>query len=91
MFNETQNYDQIEKILSKGVSHTAVFVKNVSLKFLQITLCDRNRLLDLKYSMHHLLARVLFKTQPRAALKSLDSLIPDVEACVLSSLVPSVS
>ncbi|EON61650.1 hypothetical protein W97_00866 [Coniosporium apollinis CBS 100218] len=45
-----------------------------------ITLCDRNRLLGLKYSMHHLLARVLFKTNPRAALKSLDNLIPDVEA-----------
>ncbi|KAE9978952.1 hypothetical protein EG328_001160 [Venturia inaequalis] len=44
-----------------------------------IALCDRNKLLDLKYSMHHLLARVLFKTKPRAALKSLDSLIPNVE------------
>ncbi|KAJ9641976.1 hypothetical protein H2199_005191 [Coniosporium tulheliwenetii] len=45
-----------------------------------ITLCDRNRLLGLKYSMYLLLARVLFKTNPRAALKSLDNLIPDVEA-----------
>ncbi|QDS77045.1 hypothetical protein FKW77_006753 [Venturia effusa] len=44
-----------------------------------IALCDRNKLLDLKYSMQHLLARVLFKTKPRAALKSLDSLIPNVE------------
>ncbi|TLD32108.1 75k gamma secalin [Venturia nashicola] len=44
-----------------------------------IALCGRNKLLDLKYSMHHLLARVLFKTKPRAALKSLDSLIPNVE------------
>lgn len=45
-----------------------------------IALCERNQLFDLKYSMHHLLARVLFKTGPRAAFKSLDSLIPDVEA-----------
>jgi hypothetical protein len=46
----------------------------------QITLCERNKLLDLKYSMHHLFAQVLFKTKPKAALKSLDSLIPNVEA-----------
>ncbi|KAF2097469.1 hypothetical protein NA57DRAFT_77726 [Rhizodiscina lignyota] len=38
-----------------------------------------NRLLDLKYSMQHLQARVLFRTKPKAALKSLDKLIPDVE------------
>ncbi|KAF1814460.1 hypothetical protein P152DRAFT_456714 [Eremomyces bilateralis CBS 781.70] len=45
-----------------------------------ITLCDRNKLLDLKYSSQHLLARVLFETQPRAALKSLDKYVQDVEA-----------
>lgn len=45
-----------------------------------ITLCQRNRLFDLKYSMQHLLGRVLFKTNPRAALKTLDNVIPEVEA-----------
>lgn len=45
-----------------------------------VTLCDRNKLLDLKYGSQHLLARVLFETQPRAALKSLDKYIQDVEA-----------
>lgn len=45
-----------------------------------ITLCQRSRLLDLKYSMQHLLARVLFKTNPRAALKTLDNVIPEAEA-----------
>ncbi|KAF1990076.1 hypothetical protein K402DRAFT_325508 [Aulographum hederae CBS 113979] len=45
-----------------------------------ISLCERNKLLDLKYSMQHLLARVSFKSSPKAALKSVDKLIPDLEA-----------
>ena len=45
-----------------------------------ITLCERNKLLDLKYSMQHLLARVLFKTNSRAAFKHLDSVIAEAEA-----------
>jgi len=40
----------------------------------------KHRLLDLKYSMQHLLVRVLYKTKPKAALKSLDGIINDVEA-----------
>lgn len=44
-----------------------------------IILCDRNRLLDLKYTMHYLLAKTLFRTTPKAALKSLDGVIKDVE------------
>lgn len=45
-----------------------------------ITLCERSRLIDLKYSMQHLLAHVTFKSNPRAALKAIDHLLPDVEA-----------
>jgi hypothetical protein len=32
--------------------------------------------------MHHLLARVAFKTNPKAALKALDTTIQEVEAYV---------
>ena len=45
-----------------------------------INLCDRYRLLDLKYNMQHLLARVLFKASSRASSKFLDGVIKDVEA-----------
>ncbi|KAI9718928.1 MAG: hypothetical protein M1812_003812 [Candelaria pacifica] len=45
-----------------------------------ITLCERNRLLDLKYSMQYLLARVMYKTSRKASLKYLDGVIQDVEA-----------
>ncbi|KAL8952581.1 MAG: hypothetical protein Q9222_001535, partial [Ikaeria aurantiellina] len=45
-----------------------------------IRLCDRYRLIDLKYNMEHLLAQVLFEGSPRASLKFLDGVINDVEA-----------
>ncbi|GAB7351332.1 hypothetical protein MBLNU459_g1740t1 [Dothideomycetes sp. NU459] len=45
-----------------------------------ITLCERHRLLDLKYSMMHLQARFHFRSKPRAAMKMLDQLIPTLEA-----------
>lgn len=44
-----------------------------------ITLCQRNHLLDLKYAMQHLQARYQFKTNHRAALKSLDGPISETE------------
>ncbi|GAT30714.1 75k gamma secalin [Aspergillus luchuensis] len=47
---------------------------------LKIDLCERNRMLDLKYSMQHLLARMLYKTNPKASLKAVDGMIQDVEA-----------
>lgn len=40
----------------------------------------QNRMLDLKYSMQHLLARMLHKTNPKASLKAIDGMIQDVEA-----------
>lgn len=40
----------------------------------------QNRMLDLKYSMQHLLARMLHKTNPKASLKAVDGMIQDVEA-----------
>lgn len=45
-----------------------------------IALCERSRLVDLKYSMQHLMARLQFKSNPRAALKMVDKLLPDIEA-----------
>lgn len=45
-----------------------------------IKLCDRYRFFDLKYNMEHLLAQVLFKGSPRAAMKFLDGVIKDAEA-----------
>ncbi|KAL4941424.1 hypothetical protein BDV06DRAFT_212640 [Aspergillus oleicola] len=45
-----------------------------------IDLCERNRMLDLKYSMQHLLARMLYKSNPKAASKAVDGMIQDVEA-----------
>ncbi|KAF2454418.1 cohesin loading factor [Lineolata rhizophorae] len=45
-----------------------------------ITLCERNRLSDLKYSMYHLRSRIMFKSSPKAAFRALDHLIPDAEA-----------
>ncbi|KAL8710522.1 MAG: hypothetical protein Q9220_004955 [cf. Caloplaca sp. 1 TL-2023] len=45
-----------------------------------IRLCDRYRLIDLKYNMEHLLAQILFEGSARASLKFLDGVIKDVEA-----------
>ena len=51
----------------------------------------QNRMLDLKYSMQHLMARMLHKTNPKASLKAVDSMIQDVEAyVVLEYLKPMV-
>lgn len=45
-----------------------------------VSLCDRHRLFDLKYNMQHLLARILFQKNHRAAFKFLDNIIKDTEA-----------
>ena len=45
-----------------------------------ISLCERHRFFDLKYNMQHLLSRMLFKKNPRAAFKFLDGITQDVEA-----------
>ena len=45
-----------------------------------ISLCDRHRFFDIKYNMQHLLARMLFEKNPRAAFKFLDGVLKDVEA-----------
>lgn len=45
----------------------------------QIALCNRSRLLDLKYAMLHLQARYQFKSNHRAALKLLDQPISETE------------
>ena len=37
-------------------------------------------MLDLKYSMQHLLARMIHKSNPKASLKAVDGMIQDVEA-----------
>lgn len=48
-------------------------------------------MLDLKYSMQHLLARMLYKTNPKASLKAVDGMIQDVEAYVPVSPILSSS
>lgn len=45
-----------------------------------IVLCDRHRFFDLKYNMQHLLSRILFSKNPRAAFKFLDGILKDAEA-----------
>src|SRR3984957_2893960 len=45
-----------------------------------IELCERNKLLAIKYTMQMLLARVLHRSNPKAALKSIDGMIEDAEA-----------
>jgi hypothetical protein len=35
---------------------------------------------DIKYSMAHLLCRIMFKSNPKAAVKAVDGVIADTEA-----------
>ncbi|EEQ30342.1 75k gamma secalin [Microsporum canis CBS 113480] len=45
-----------------------------------IDLCERNRMFDLKYGMQQLLCRILAKSNPKAAMKTVDGVIRDIEA-----------
>ncbi|TAQ85061.1 hypothetical protein B7494_g6616 [Chlorociboria aeruginascens] len=45
-----------------------------------ITLCERNHYFDLKYAMQYLLARLMFRNNPKASSKALDSYISDATA-----------
>lgn len=45
-----------------------------------VNLCDRYRLTDLKYNMQHLLARVTFVKNQKAAVRYLDGVTRDIEA-----------
>lgn len=45
-----------------------------------VPFCERHRFTDLKYSMQHLQARMLSRSNPRAANKFLDNLIHEAEA-----------
>ncbi|KAL9631973.1 MAG: hypothetical protein Q9164_005598 [Protoblastenia rupestris] len=45
-----------------------------------ISIADRHKLFDLKYNMQHLLARILFRSNTKAAFNFLDGNIKDVEA-----------
>ncbi|KAH9837516.1 Cohesin loading factor [Teratosphaeria destructans] len=45
-----------------------------------IAVCDRSRLVDQKYAMHHLLIRIWAKSSPKAAMKAAEKLIAEVEA-----------
>ncbi|PGH09926.1 hypothetical protein AJ79_05542 [Helicocarpus griseus UAMH5409] len=44
-----------------------------------VDLCERNRMYDLKYCMQQLLARILYKSNPKAAMKHVDGVIRDIE------------
>lgn len=48
-----------------------------------IALCERSRLVDLKYAMQHLLTRLLASSNPKAAIKSVEKLIAEVETLKL--------
>lgn len=39
----------------------------------------QNKLVDLKYTMQQLLARMLFRSSPKAAIKMVDGILHDVE------------
>ena len=52
-----------------------------------ISFCERNRLTDSKYAMHHLLVRVMYKTNPTAAIKTLEKLTQEVETMGLLSWI----
>ncbi|PWI69622.1 75k gamma secalin [Purpureocillium lilacinum] len=45
-----------------------------------ITICDKHRLIDLKYCMQYLMLKVLFQRNNKAALKAVDGDISDCEA-----------
>ncbi|KAF2718556.1 hypothetical protein K431DRAFT_274591 [Polychaeton citri CBS 116435] len=45
-----------------------------------VSISERSRLTDLKFAMQHLLARVMFKTKPKAALKAIEKVQHEVEA-----------
>lgn len=45
-----------------------------------ISICDRHRFFDLKYDMQHLLTRILFQKNKRAAFKFIDGIMKDAEA-----------
>lgn len=49
-----------------------------------ITFCERNRLTDTKYAMHHLLIRVMHRTNTTAAIRSLEKLVQEVETMGLT-------
>ena len=49
-----------------------------------VSLCERSRLADLKYAMHHLSSRIMFKNKRRAALKAIDRLVQETEAVGLA-------
>ena len=45
-----------------------------------IEICERNKFLAIKYTMQAVLASVLHRSNPKAALKAIDGMIEDVEA-----------
>lgn len=52
-----------------------------------VKMCERNRLVDLRYSLIHLQLRFHFRSKPTVALRMLDQLIPTIEAYKLTSWV----
>ncbi|KAM0107429.1 hypothetical protein ACP6JB_006890 [Aspergillus fumigatus] len=75
--------EEYYKLVATGLGCLEAVLKNWRLQPRMealIDLCERNRMLDLKYSMQHLLARMLHKTNPKASLKAVDGMILDVEA-----------
>ena len=45
-----------------------------------IDICERNKFLDLKYTLQLLLACVLYQSKPKAAIKDIQSMLEEIEA-----------
>ncbi|WEW61541.1 hypothetical protein PRK78_007031 [Emydomyces testavorans] len=62
----------------------------------ETTLSKGNRMVDLKYSMQQLLCRILYKSNPKAAMKTIEGIIRGVEAIgdkaivVVSSIIEAL-
>lgn len=63
LYNETQNFDDAERILTRAIE-----------------VCERNSFVNLKYALQMLLAQVLHKSRPKAAMKDLVGLIEEAQA-----------
>ncbi|EFQ97286.1 hypothetical protein MGYG_00327 [Nannizzia gypsea CBS 118893] len=68
---DAQEMEQYYKLIASGLRCMEALLK--------IDLCERNRMFDLKYGMQQLLCRIVSKSNPRAAMKTVDGVIHDIE------------
>jgi hypothetical protein len=89
LYEETENLVEMENTLSKGIS----LCDRVSIYIFPLAKANwyQNKLLDLKYTMRHLQARVTFRQNPKVAFRSLDSAIQEAEGYVFTKLLLRVA